>query len=262
MDRGHTLGPMNLMPQTRVLLGVDVIGSATNEGHQLGALWRALDRMLGAALAGSGIPPEEILDYEPGGDGALYTLPSRYLGVGVDLADQLDRLAAAHNRSRKPDIRLRIAVELGAVGDETGYYAPKIRLNRLLNALAFKELMKRCVRERPEGSVNSGLILSGTAYREAFGGDYTRAVREHEFTKIEVSEKEFTEQAWVRVPGLDSHTVTEFASAAAPPAAEPPAAAPEPQARVVNQAFGPMNGVQAGDIHGDIHFGHSGPEPR
>lgn len=244
------------MPETRVLLGVDVIGSAANPGYHYNALWRALERMLGTALAESGIPPGELLDVEPGGDGALYTLPNHRLGTMLDLTARLDELAATHNRSRKPEIRLRMAVEMGAVGDETGYYAPKVRLSRLLNAAAFKALMRRCLTEGPDGSVNSGLIVSSPAFREAFGGAYTANVRQHEFAEIEASEKEFREKAWVRVPGLDSRTLTEFAEA--------PATAPAPpgsgRGRVVNQVFGSMNGVQAGDVHGDIHFGTPPPQ--
>jgi hypothetical protein len=245
---------MDVMPETRALLGVDVIGSAANEGHHYDPLWRALDRMLGRALAGRGIPDDEVLDYEPGGDGALYTLPSRRLGGVLDLADDLDRLAAEHNRSRKPDIRLRIAVEVGAVGEGPGYFAPKIWRGRLLNSAAFKELMKHCLHKRPEGSVNTGLIVSAPAFREAFGGDYTAVVRRHDFVEIEASEKEFTEPAWVRVPGLDSRTLAEFVSASqAKP--ETPKPVVEPEAKVVNQVYGTMNGVQAGDVHGDINFG-------
>lgn len=245
---------MDRMPETRLLLGVDVISSAANEGHQYSALFRALDRMLGAALNDSGIDPDEILDHEPGGDGALYTLPSTRLGTVLDLTDRLDKLAAAHNRSRKPDIRLRIAVDTGAVGDEPGYFAPKISQSRLLNAPAFKQLMRHCLQECPEDSVNSGLIVSAPAFREAFGGDYTKVVRRHEFAEIAVAEKEFRDQAWVRVPGLDARTLTEFVTVA--DRAEPPAAT-EPQGSVVNQTFGPMHGVQARDIHGDIRFGDS-----
>ncbi|HET6503826.1 MAG TPA: hypothetical protein VFG87_24010 [Amycolatopsis sp.] len=247
---------MDLMPETRVLLGVDVIGSAGNPGHQYNALWRALDRMLGTALNECGIPNDELLDWEPGGDGVLYTLPSRRLGTALDLTEHLDRLAAAHNRKHKPDLRLRIAVELGAVGDEPGYYAPKVWQQRLLNARAFKELMKHCLRERPEGSVNTGLIVSAPAFREVFSGDYTRTVQRHDFAEIEASEKEFAETAWVRVPGLDSRTLKEFVAAtAATDTAGITETTPEPKTRVVNQVFGTMNGVQAGDVHGDINFG-------
>ncbi|MFD2419275.1 hypothetical protein [Amycolatopsis pigmentata] len=241
------------MPETRALLGVDVIDSASNEGYRLNALWVALDRMMHTALTDNGIPPGEVLNSEPGGDGGLYTLPGHRLGAMLDLTTRLDELAATHNRFHKPEIKLRIAIELGAVGDETGYYAPKIRLNRLLNAGAFKALMERCLRERPDGSVNSGLIISRSAFHEAFGGAYTATVHRHEFVEIEAAEKKFKEMAWVRVPGLDSRTLAEFASARA----EATRARAE-TGKVVNQVFGAMNGVQAGDVHGDINFG-TGP---
>jgi len=57
------------------------------------------------------------------------------------------------------------------------------------------------------------------------------------------------------VPGLDSRTLTEFVAATTHPAADVAETTPESTAGVVNQVFGTMNGVQAGDVHGDINFG-------
>lgn len=253
---------MELVPESQVLLGVDVIGSARNPGHHLNPLWLSLARMLNAAFQASGIRDDELTDVELAGDGALYTLPTSRLGTVLDFSQRLDQLAAEHNRWRKPDIRLRIAVEMGVVGEEPGYYAAKIYRSRLLNAPVFKRLVERCLAERPDGSVNTGLIVSGQVYREAFGGDYTQLVKPADFAELEVTNKEFTERARVRVPGFDARSLTEFAVAAGAPEdqhnetrQDVDAAGPDGGVRVTNRVVGDMHGVQAGIVHGDITFG-------
>ncbi|WAL66806.1 hypothetical protein ORV05_03055 [Amycolatopsis cynarae] len=233
---------MELLPETRALLGIDVIASADNPGYHLGALWRALAGMLNQAFADTGIDAEEVIESEPTGDGALYTLSSRRLGTLMDFSKRLDELAAEHNRERKPDVRLRIAVDLGAVGDVPSYYSAKISRGRLLDAPAFKSILTRCLAERPD--VNSGLILSMAAFRQVFGGDYTHAVRESEFAEVTVTNKSFREQAWLHVPGFDARSLRELA--AEPNKSEP--AAPQ----VNNQVNGTVNGVQAGTINGAV----------
>ncbi|KAA9155925.1 hypothetical protein FPZ12_028820 [Amycolatopsis acidicola] len=240
---------MNLLPETRTLLGIDVVASATNPGYHLDALSRALSEIMETALSESGIHPEEILEKEHTGDGALYTFPSRDLGRVLDLSHRLDELATKHNRWRKPETRLRLAVDVGAVGDSAGYYSPKIWRGRLLNSRAFKGIVEKCLEERPDGSVSSGLIVSATAFREAFGGDYTKLVRQADFAEIQVDEKEYHQPAWVRVPGFDARSLKEFAGAA-----------PEPEeaGTVRNVVNGSMrNSIQVGGIRGDVHLGTS-----
>ncbi|MBB5957842.1 hypothetical protein FHS29_004437 [Saccharothrix tamanrassetensis] len=226
------------VPEHRALLGVDVVGSARNEGYHLNTVHGAVAEMVRDALATAGIGRADVVEWEPTGDGALLTLPSRRLGAVLDAAHHLDGLAAQHNRHRKPDIRLRLAVEIGPVGAQPGLYAPKIALSRLLNASVFKELVARC------DGMNTALIVSDGALRAVFGGDYTRHVRRTDFSPLAVRDKEFADTAWVRVPGCDPHK---------PGPAEPPAS--PPGGRVVNVVNGSFNGVQAGEVHGGIHLG-------
>ncbi|HVV13120.1 hypothetical protein [Amycolatopsis sp.] len=240
---------MDLLPETRTLLGIDVIASATNPGYHLNALWQTLSEILDTALRESSIHPEEVLENEHTGDGSLYTFPSRDLGLVLDLSQRVDQLAAEHNRWRKPEIRMRIAVDVGAVGDSRGYYSPKIWRSRLLNSQAFKDIVEHCIQERPDGSVSSGLIVSSTAFREAFGGNYTRVVRQAEFAEIKVDKKEYHEPAWVRVPGFDARSLGVLARETVEP---------ERPGSVRNVVHGSMqNSVQAGTVHGGIHLGPS-----
>ncbi|MET0234794.1 MAG: hypothetical protein ABW224_09175 [Kibdelosporangium sp.] len=234
---------MNPLPQHRALLGVDVIGSARNPGHHLGALKAATDTMTRVALAESGILATHVTDWQSTGDGVLVTLPSSDLGALFDTATRMEELAAQHNRWSKPEVRLRIAIHVGPVGDEPGYYEPRIAHSRLLNAPAFKKIVERCLAERPDGSVNTGLIVSDDAFRTVFGGDHTRLVRQPEFASITVQDKEFSQPAWIRIPGFEARSLT-----AAP-------RQPASTASVQNVVTGDMHGVQAHTIHGGITFG-------
>jgi hypothetical protein len=256
---------VNLVPDIRTLLAVDVIASAQNPGYHRERLWGALSGMLTGALTGSGIDPAEVVHMEPGGDGALYTLPSARLGSVLDLTDRLDRLAADHNRWHKPTLRLRASVHLGSVGQAPHYCSAKVVLTRLLGASRFKNLMNECISQHadPTGysAVNSGLIVSGPAFLEAFGGDHTELLRQEQFADIEVSEKEFTDRAWIRVPGVDRRSLLDIAGHL-PDEPETSAPSGQPTWHVENTNTGTMNNsLQAGKI-GNVTLNGDGREAR
>lgn len=253
-----------MLPEIRAVLGVDVIASANNPGYHRARLWGALSAMLTTALTNSDIAPDEVVHFEPSGDGALYTFPSRHLGTVLDMSERLDKLVADHNRYQKPDIRLRISVDLGAVGEEPGYHSTKISLTRLLSADEFKALIDKCIDENLDqygtSLVNSGLVVSRSAFREVFGGDHTSRIRQADFIELPMSSKEFAEQAWLRVPGLDTHTLTAFAhqvkNSLAESVRDPHSESTETRPiHVNNQVHGNMSrSVQAGIINGDISW--------
>ncbi|WP_028938016.1 hypothetical protein [Pseudonocardia spinosispora] len=253
---------MQLVPQHRALFAVDVVSAASRPGYHLRSIPRAVGRMLDEALAYVGIDPTvQILTREHTGDGAVLTLPSRYLGAVLEAAHALDEIARDRNRRRKPEIRLRMAVEVGPVGDAPGLYRPKIALARLLEAAAFKELFARCLAERPD-SVNSGLIISGRVREDVFGGNYTRRVRAEAFTELPIRNKEFTSTAWARIPDFDVASLSRLALPGPPPAhAVQPIPPPEPEDtigppgdQVLNHVAGNMSGIQAGVVYGGLTF--------
>lgn len=248
---------MGGMPDTRALIGVDVIASASNPGYHLQRLAGALNTMLGQAFAATGITPDEVLQNEQLGDGALYVLPGNRLGALVDLSDHLDKLAGQHNQWSKPDLRLRIAIDTGPVGDPGGYYSPKIRLARLLDAQRFRALVQRCVDENTDAkgnsAVHSGLIMSDAARQTVFGGDYT-SVRENDFVKYEVTTKESTETAWSRVPGVDARTLTDYL-ADTTDTAELRQETDDRVTHITNTITGQVrNAIQAGVLYGGVHY--------
>ncbi|MCS7476400.1 hypothetical protein ACFFQW_04350 [Umezawaea endophytica] len=236
---------MELVPQHRALLGVDVVGSAANPGYHLAAVHRTVDDVLDRALASSDIEPSEVLDREMTGDGALLTLPSERLGVLLDLAHDMEDTLAERNRWQKPEVRLRIAVEVGPVGDEPGLYAAKVTLSRLLDSSAFKGIFVRCLEEQGADGANTALIISDHALRTAFSGNHTRTVRQREFTPLSVQDKEYASTAWIRIPGFDAGAAT----------SSPPTPEHRERGRVVNLVNGTMKGIQAETVYGGITFG-------
>ncbi len=245
---------MELVQEHRALFGVDVAGSAGIPGHQRGQLAGAMSELLHKAMWETDIQHPDVLQWEHTGDGAMLLLPGRFLGLLFDLAARLDTAIAEHNRHRRPDLKVRIAVELGPVGDTPGFYGPRISHARLLNAPAFKDLLRRCMTERPDGSISTGMIASDHAYTTAFGGDHTELVRQADFAPVTVREKEFTGKAWIKVPGFDARTIAGFA--AQQPETPGPAHAERPVTHVTNQVGRDLRGgIQAGTIHGHASFG-------
>jgi hypothetical protein len=240
---------MDLVAEQRVLLGLDVIGSASAPGAELNRVAGAWQTILHDALRAGGIGASDVLASEAQGDGAVLTLPYPLLGKVVDLAQRLHERAAAHNRTSRPEIRLRIAVHAGPL-PEHGYARTRIDHARLLDAPVLKELLARC-HETADDGAHTGLVLSDQVFRSVFGGDHTELVRSTEFAELAVSAKEFRTNAWVRVPGFDARSLAAL-STPGRKTAEPDAAG------VHNQVNGVMNGVQAGTVHGGITFGAGG----
>jgi hypothetical protein len=212
---------MNLVPDHRVLLGVDVVKSASNPGYHLAAVSDAVTTMLDDTLRSTGVE-SDVLRREFTGDGELLTLPARRLGSLFDLADRLNQLAEGYNRWRKPEIKLRIAVEVGPVEDRRQLTEPMISLARMLNAPAFKELFRQCLntgRDRTQ----TALICSDHAWRAAFGGDHTLHVRREDFAVIQVRDKEYEASARVRIPGFDADCLARMiGDSGSPNSAVPP----------------------------------------
>lgn len=236
---------MNPVPQHRALLGVDVIGSAQLPGYLMNAVPSTISKLVSAALTESGIEPDDVISLESPGDGALMVLRSGQLGAVLDAAVRLDQLAIDHNRWHKPEVRLRVAVHVGPVGDDDGFYRARITHTRLLDAPEFKDLLKRCHEEASEDTASTALIVSSEAMDTAFSGDHTQVARRSDFAPLPVAHKEFRHDAWVRVPGFDPRSLAAFTGNAS---------APEPAGRVENVVHGEMNGVQAGNVSGDLNF--------
>lgn len=235
---------MNPVPQHRALLGVDVIGSAQLPAYLMNAVPETISKLVGSALEQSGVAPDHVLSLESPGDGVLMVLPSAQLGAVLDAAVRLDQLTIDHNRWSKPEVRLRVAVHVGPVGDD-GFHRARITHTRLLDAPEFKDLLKRCRHEGAEETATTALIVSSEALDTAFSGDHTQVARRSEFASLPVAHKEYRHDAWVRVPGFDPRSLAEFVGATS---------APEPAARVHNVVNGDLHGMQTGVVNGGVNY--------
>jgi hypothetical protein len=244
---------MDVVADQRVLLGIDVIGSARTPGSDYRLLSSAWQGIVQDSLTAAGITGSDLLEWEEQGDGVLVTLPHAHLGTAVDMSQRVHEHTVSYNRVRKPEIRLRMALVTGPVPDGQTYMRAKVDRARLLDAPAFKDLLARCHRES-DGGAHTGLIISDHAFHTVFGGDHTELVRRSEFAELVVAAKEFRATAWVRVPGFDARSLRTFGAAMS--GEESTTASDEARdARVHNTVNGTMSGVQANVIHGGITFG-------
>jgi hypothetical protein len=190
-----------LMPEHRALVAVAMIGSTTGRPEHLSVPERVRE-LTDAALCAVGLGSQAAHDDRFAGDGFLRAYPSRFLPALVDMVSVLDALLAEHNRSAKPEIRLRVAVHLGELPAEPGLYRPDVDVSRLLGAAEFRQVAHHCREHITADALTTALILSDSAYQTLFQGGYTRVITRTEFAPLPITNKEFYEQSWVRVAGV------------------------------------------------------------
>ncbi|QUQ66744.1 hypothetical protein [Kutzneria sp. CA-103260] len=243
---------MDTVAEFRVLLGVDVIDSASTAPHLLPQVPTVLKALLGAGMDVVGISRDDAVDTQYTGDGWLYAFPTALLGRVVDLGHALDGIVAEHNKWNKLELRLRLAVEVGPLPDGEGFHPSNITRARLLEAPAFKLLARRCIAARPDGAMSTAMIMSDAVYQPVFRSDYTKVARKGDYTELAVTNKEFKTGAWVAVPGFDARTlaamIAEDQSAAAASSDKP--ARPGKTTNVVHGTV--HNSVMADTIKGDV----------
>jgi hypothetical protein len=242
----------------RALLGVDVIESASTAPHLLPQVPTVLETLLAGGMHAAGVPREDAVDAQYTGDGWLYAFPTALLGQAVDLGPALAPIVAEHNRWNKLELRLRLAVDVGPLPDGRGFHPANIARARLLEAPAFKALARRCMAERPDGSMSTAIIVSDAVYQDVFRHDWARHARPTDFAELAVTNKEFTARAWVAVPGFDARTLADFIAEDLPQASAPveetDATRPGPVTSVMN--VGTNHGVQAHTINGGVVQNH------
>jgi hypothetical protein len=236
-------------PDLRALLAVDVVGASGSPTAQLAQIPVAVAEIVRDGLAAAGVRMRDATRTRPTGDGLLTAFPVRFLGGLVDAAHHFDELSERWNASRRPDVRLRVAVHVGAVPDADGLHRPNVHLVRLLDSPVLRGIVERCTGLRR--SFGAALIMSGAAHQVVFEGGLAERVAEEEFAQVPISSKELVCAAWVRVPGVHPEHLV-------------PAAGPEPAAEPVdareagyvhNHVTGNNHGVQTGVVQGDVRLG-------
>ncbi|MBP2473980.1 hypothetical protein JOF53_002852 [Crossiella equi] len=248
------------MPAFRTVLGVDVIGASSLSPYHREKLPALVDKIVRDALATRNVlvSPEA---WQHTGDGALISFPCEQLANVVDATQLMNELAAAHTRDSKPDVRLRLSIDIGPLPLENGLYNTNIACTRMLDAAVFKAVLATC-HERQPHDFSSGLILSEAAHHLAFGDHYAELVPARDFGRIPFRHKELKAAAWIRVPGFDADTLARLGKELAEPqssvaASAAPALAP---GSVSNVAHGNFSGIQAGTISGGVNMNTRNPE--
>lgn len=114
--------------------------------------------------------------------------------IAVGLFRENDR------RPRDARLRLRVAVDAGpVVRSTTGFLGQAvISVARLVDST----LLHRALDLAPDAGL--AVLLSDRVYRDVVASGYT-ALPTAAFRPVRVTEKEFSEPAWLRVPGADVH---------------------------------------------------------
>ncbi|GHG05371.1 MULTISPECIES: hypothetical protein [Amycolatopsis] len=230
---------MSAMPTTKALFGFDVIGSSSNPDDQLEEVRQAATELVGEAFEHTGVDVAARVNYSATGDGYLAAFPEESLPALVDAAHFLHGQVYLRNRRMLPTIGLRLAVHAAPVTvvDGDSFQRPVIELARLLDAAVVKDVVRRLADRHP---VTVATILSAQAYRTAVLAGHTHRLHPHEFSMLQVADKEFEETAWVWIPGVAAGDLT---TATATPTADRPAAEPGTPS--------PAGGSQV--INGEVH---------
>jgi hypothetical protein len=159
------------------------------------------------------------------GDGELALLPTTESEPRVvdHFVRELDHALSQHNRGRERNdrLRLRVAIHYGVAYPGPNGLAGQgvVAVSRLLDCRPIREALAAA------DEANLALILSTRVFEETVQQGHT-SHRPVEFRKVAVRHKEYSADAWIRVPGMDVHrlelsTDDDPSSALAPPSDRP-----------------------------------------
>ncbi|MCX4693663.1 hypothetical protein [Streptomyces sp. NBC_01408] len=218
----------------RAMLAVDIERSAGRGNVAFHQIREVLTAVLRESFEDSGIEWKACLLGDLG-DGLRVIAPYgiRKTRLIHPLIHELTVRLRAHNRTAGPATRIRVRVALhagdvflGPAGEATG--RPLEVLARLLDAAPARIALA----DAPE-SLTASLVVSEHFHEETVRHGYP-GIDPESFHKVTLTEKEYTADAWLHLPG--SATDPRHGAAATP---TPMAASPE--SRMVNKASG--NGV-------------------
>lgn len=185
---------------------MDVQGYGSRDDRQHAAIQSALLAVADTAAVRSGL--DRSAWYRQGaGDGELAILPG---GVPEPVVtdDYVRELAAAladHNYDRTPEarMRIRIAIHHGvAMPGANGWTGQGVvGVSRLVDSAP----LRGALRAFPDAGL--AVLLSRQVYTDVVAQRHT-SLRPTEFREVVVRQKEYTDVAWLRVPGHDVHGVS------------------------------------------------------
>jgi hypothetical protein len=243
---------MMLDPVPRSLVAVDIEGYSgrDNLGHL--ELREALRRVCDEAFQRIGVSPDARQDQ---GDAFLILIRpdvSKALLVD-DLVREFVTALRLFNRNRLPRarMRLRVALHAGEVHmDGNGFGGGcLVAVMRLMDA----DPLRDALRTAPDDLV---VIVSEQLHRDVVLQRY-RGIDPAEYHEVQVSRKEFSQPAWIRVPGLSagSHRASGKQAKASRQQTRPPM----PGSEVPGDGAPEPSTVAAGGVHFGGSAAFSGP---
>ncbi|MYW90690.1 hypothetical protein G3I59_08710 [Amycolatopsis rubida] len=206
--------------RTRAVIVVDIVGSSRASDDLLDPMKSEMESLLAQALATAGLSWDEAGHPRETGDGAMLAFPDHEAGRLVEVVFHLDHLLRSRNRYHRFPMRARVAVHLGPMADDRRYHRTYITLTRLLNSAAFVEVVRHWCHADPAGErFGAALVMSEAIWRAVVEPFTVGLVPPARCAPIHVSTADFTGDAWIHLPGLDtSGTVISLQD---PPAATP-----------------------------------------
>jgi hypothetical protein len=187
---------MTLDPVPRSLVAVDIEGYSRrdNLGHL--ELREGLKRVCDQAFEQIRVTPESWQDQ---GDAFLILVPPEITKALLvdDLVRELVTALRLFNRNRleQARMRLRVALHAGEVHpDGTGFGgASVVTVMRLIDADDLRESLKAAPK-------NLAVVVSEQLHRDVVLPGY-RGIDPGEYQEVKITQKEFCQPAWIRVPG-------------------------------------------------------------
>ncbi|MFG1639596.1 hypothetical protein ACGFMK_04870 [Amycolatopsis sp. NPDC049252] len=201
---------------------MDVQGYGSRDDQQHAAIQSGLLSVADTAAARCGLD-RSVWHRQGAGDGELAILPGAVPEPAVtdDYVRELVAGLADHNHDLAPEarMRIRIAIHHGvAMPGANGWTGQGVvGVSRLVDSAPLRAALNAF----PEADL--AVVVSRQIYTDVVAQRHT-SLKPAEFREVVVQQKEYTDVAWVRVPGYDVHGAT----LAADPPERPPAAAAAP----------------------------------
>jgi hypothetical protein len=184
----------------RLLLSLDARAYGSNDDRRQYAIQSALLDVLDTAAARAGLA-RQTWARQAAGDGELSVLPEGEAEPRVvdDLVRELGAALAFHNEDLQDyaRLRLRLAIHHGvAIRAANGFAGQGIvAVSRLVDSWALRAVLQH-------SGADLAVILSRQVFLDTVVQRHT-SLHSTDFRKVRISNKEYEEDAWIRVPGFD-----------------------------------------------------------
>ncbi|WP_156096707.1 adenylate/guanylate cyclase domain-containing protein [Amycolatopsis jejuensis] len=196
--------------QTRAVIAVDIVGSSQASDDLLDPMKTEMETLLEQSLATVGLSWAQAEHVRETGDGAMLAFPDHRAGQVAEVVFYLDHLLRARNRDRRVPMRARVAVHLGPMTDHHRYHRTYITLTRLLSSAVFGDVVRHWCRADPSGErFGAGLVMSEAVWQSVVEPFSVALVPPARCSPIDVVTADFTGNAWIHLPGLDSDDTLE-----------------------------------------------------